>query len=139
MGSSVSKHEENMEGTEWVKSKSKSKNNKSRTVLDFETLYPELSKAFNKIQKEQYELFSAKMLDYGLGNISLGSELENKEDKDFSIMGIWLRCNDKINRLKNLIKRGGDSYVKNEPLIDSFIDLSNYGIIAQLVLRGHWK
>jgi len=137
MGNSISKYEEYIEGVYYPKPEPKK--NKSITVLDFEKLYPELSKSFSQIQKEQYELFSAKNLDYGLGNISLGSELVTKEDKDFSITGIWLRCNDKVNRLKNLIKRGGDSYVKNEPLIDSFIDLSNYGIIAQLVLRGQWK
>jgi hypothetical protein len=55
------------------------------------------------------------------------------------MMGIWLRCNDKVNRLKNLLKRKGDAYVKSEPMIDSFVDISNYGIIAQLVLRGQWK
>lgn len=111
----------------------------NKAVADFEKTYPELAAEFAVIQKEQYELFAAKMMDYGLGNIALGSDLTEKEDVDFSMMGIWLRCNDKINRLKNLLKRKGDTYVKNEPMIDSFIDISNYGIIAQLVLRGQWK
>lgn len=109
------------------------------TVKMFEKTYPELSLEFAKIQKEQYELFASKMLDYGLGNIALGSDLEEQEDKDLSIMGIWLRCNDKVNRLKNIIKRKGNAFVTNEPMIDSFIDISNYGIIAQLVLKGKWK
>ncbi len=110
-----------------------------QTKVDFENTYPELAEEFKKIQTEQYELFSAKMLDYGLGNIALGSDLSNPEDKNLSITGIWLRCNDKINRLKNLLKRGGKNYVEGEGLIDSFIDISNYGIIAQLVLRNKWK
>ena len=79
------------------------------------------------------------MLDYGIQNIALGSTLENEEDIKFSVMGIWLRCNDKINRLKNLIKRNGQNYVNGESMIDSFIDLSNYGIIAMMVLRNKWK
>jgi hypothetical protein len=109
------------------------------TIEEFETTYPELAKEFSLIQKEQYELFSGKMLDYGLGNIALGSTLTDKEDVQLSLTGIWLRCNDKINRLKNMLKRDGHSYVNDEPMIDSFIDISNYGIIAQLVMRGKWK
>ena len=79
------------------------------------------------------------MLDYGLSNISLGSNLDTKEDRNLSITGIWLRCNDKINRLKNLLKRDGYNYVGGEAMIDSFVDISNYGIIAQLVFRDKWK
>jgi|TARA_R110000796_G_scaffold1829_6_gene7459 hypothetical protein len=109
------------------------------TVTDFEKTYPELAKEFQKIQEEQYELFAGKMMDYGLGNIALGSILVEDEDIHLSLTGIWLRCNDKINRLKNMLKRKGKSYVNDEPMIDSFIDISNYGIIAQLVMRGKWK
>jgi len=108
-------------------------------IKDFEKTYPELAAEFTQIQKEQYELFASKMMDYGLGNIALGSTLEEQDDINLSITGIWLRCNDKINRLKNILKRGGKNYVAGEAAIDSFIDISNYGIIAQLVLRGKWK
>jgi hypothetical protein len=110
-----------------------------RTIQDFERLYPELAEEFQAVQKEQYELFAAKMMDYGLSNISLGSDLSTREDRDLSLTGIWLRCNDKINRLKNMLKRNGKNYVQGEAMIDSFIDISNYGIIAMLVLRGKWK
>jgi hypothetical protein len=109
------------------------------TVGDFEKIYPELAKEFKQIQKEQYDLFAGKMLDYGLGNIALGSTLTEDEDIQWSLTGIWLRCNDKINRLKNMLNRKGKNYVNDEPMIDSFIDISNYGIIAQLVMRGKWK
>jgi hypothetical protein len=74
-----------------------------------------------------------------LSNIALGSTLEDPEDINLSLTGIWLRCNDKINRLKNMLKRKGRNYVQDEPMIDSFIDISNYGIIAQLVMKGMWK
>jgi len=114
-------------------------NGMHKTIQDFEQTYPELAKEFQAVQKEQYELFAAKMLDYGLSNISLGSDLSSKEDRDLSITGIWLRCNDKINRLKNLLKRNGKNYVQGEAMVDSFIDIANYGIIAMMVLRGKWK
>jgi hypothetical protein len=38
-----------------------------------------------------------------------------------------------------MLKRKGRNYVQDEPMIDSFIDISNYGIIAQLVMKGQWK
>jgi len=110
-----------------------------KTIKDFESTYPELAKEFKAIQQEQYELFAGKMLDYGLDNIALGSTLKKEEDIQLSLTGIWLRCNDKINRLKNMLKRKGKNYVSGEPMIDSFIDISNYGVIAQLVLKGKWK
>ena len=110
-----------------------------KIIKDFESTYPRLAEEFKVVQQEQYELFAAKMMDYGISNISLGSTLEEEEDIQLSLTGIWLRCNDKINRLKNMLKRNGKNYVQGEAMIDSFIDISNYGIIAQLVLKGKWK
>lgn len=110
-----------------------------KAVVDFEKTYPTLAESFKEVQKEQYELFAQKMMDYGLSNIALGSSLEDPEDINLSLTGIWLRCNDKINRLKNMLKRKGRNYVQDEPMIDSFVDISNYGIIAQLVMKGKWK
>ena len=108
-------------------------------VEQMEKEWPEMTKEFRRLQREQYELFASKMMDYGLQNIALGSTLEKEEDINLSITGIWLRCNDKINRLKNMLQRNGKNYVKGEAMIDSFIDISNYGIIAQLVMKDKWK
>ena len=58
----------------------------SNHIKDFEKTYPILAKEFKKIQTEQYDLFSRKMMDYGLGNISLGSTLEEEEDQKLSLM-----------------------------------------------------
>ena len=110
-----------------------------KVVKDFEAEYPTLAKSFKENQQEQYELFARKMMDYGISIIALGSNLEEADDIQLSLTGIWLRCNDKINRLKNMFKRKGQNYVQDEPMIDSFIDISNYGIIAQLVMKGKWK
>jgi hypothetical protein len=110
-----------------------------KALADFEKTYPQLAEAWKEIQQEQYELFAKKMMDYGLGNIALGTTLEETEDIQLSLTGIWLRCNDKINRLKNMLKRKGHNYVQDEPMIDSFVDIANYGIIAMLVMKGKWK
>jgi len=107
-------------------------------MFTFESTYPVIAKEFKKIQEEQYKLFAKKMLDYGLGNVNLGGNMDNAEDKKYSILGIQIRLNDKINRLKNLLKNN-INYVKNESIEDTFIDISNYGIIALLLQRDKWK
>jgi hypothetical protein len=108
-------------------------------IKKFEDVYPELAKSFKKIQDSQYELFAAKMLSYGIDNISMGTPLETKEDIKLSLTSIWIRVNDKMNRLKNLVLKSNDNPLDNEPTIDAWIDITNYGIIAQLVTEGKWK
>ena len=44
--------------------------------------------------------------------------------------------NDKIQRIKNLLMN--NQKVNNEPLEDSFLDVSNYGIMATIVKNGKW-
>ena len=112
--------------------------NFSESQLDFKVKFPVISEEFVKIQKEQLELFSKKMMDYGLGNIALGGDLENEDDVNYALQGIQIRINDKINRLKNLLKNG-KSYVENESIEDTLIDISNYGIIGLLLGRKKWK
>jgi len=99
--------------------------------------YPQINKEFQKIQLEQYSLFCKKMMDYGKSNITLGGDLEDENDQKYSLMGIQIRLNDKINRLKNLLINN-KNYVKNEFIEDTFIDIANYGIIAMLVKRKKW-
>jgi DhnA family fructose-bisphosphate aldolase class Ia len=108
-------------------------------VQVFEKEYPELSKEFKKIQKEQYELFARKMMDYGLNNVTLGGDIvNNNDDKKFSLTGLTIRLTDKINRLRNLVV-SGKQYVKDEGMEDTFIDIANYGVIGMLVGRNKWK
>lgn len=75
---------------------------------------------------ENIILFDRKQSDYGPGNIA-----------DFGIVGVVIRANDKMNRLKNLIgkKRRRPN---NESIEDTFRDLSNYGIIGMMVEKGEW-
>ena len=105
----------------------------------FEKEYPELSKEFQKIQQEMYEMFARKHLDYGLNNIALGGDIVNNErDKKFSLTGLAIRLTDKISRLRNLMVNG-KNYVEGEGMEDTFIDIANYGIIGLLVGRNKWK
>jgi len=105
-------------------------------VKYIEKEYPETAKSFKEIQKEQYELFCKKQMDYGPKNISVGTDLRTDEDVKLSLTGLWFRINDKIERLKQLVVF--DKSAQNEPMIDAFSDLSVYGIIAQIVHRKKW-
>ena len=137
MGSSIDKYEDIMSDREIMDAK-----RGVSTKLDvqvFEKEYPELSKEFKKIQKEMYEMFARKHLDYGLNNIALGGDIvNNSDDKQFSLTGLCIRLTDKISRLKNLLING-KAFVEGEGIQDTFIDIANYGIIGLLVGRDKWK
>ena len=108
-------------------------------VRYMERTYPEMTSEFKKIQRDQYELFCKKQYDYGPSNIAVGSILKTKEDIKLSLLGIWFRMQDKTERLKTLLMRETHKPgVENEPITDSFSDVSNYGVMAQVVARGKW-
>jgi hypothetical protein len=102
-----------------------------------EEKYPETTKEFKKILKEQYEVFCRKQLNYGPDNISVGTRLETAEEVKLSQTGLWFRMNDKIQRLKQLVLLGKPDAV-GEAIEDTYQDLSVYNIIAQIVIRGKW-
>jgi len=106
-------------------------------ILEMETKYPEMTREFKKIMRDQYETFCKKMLDYGTDNIALGKDLSNEDDRRLSQMGIWFRMMDKINRLKQLVVTNNNNNV-GESIQDTYQDLSVYAILAQLVKKGKW-
>ena len=107
-------------------------------ITKMEEEWPEMTKEFKKIQKEQYELFLYKQHDYGPGNISVGTFLVTPEEIKLSLTGLWFRMNDKLQRVKTLLLGDKKSVVKDEPLEDAYLDVSNYGIMATIVNRGKW-
>ena len=111
---------------------------KEDVVSIMEDKYPEMISEFKKIQQEQYELFLHKQHDYGPQNIAVGQMLVNEEEKRLSLMGIWFRINDKVERIKTILMRGDNGSLKGEGLVDSYSDISNYGVMAQVVARGKW-
>lgn len=141
MGDSITKFKDmnDREATFTIDKDSKTYEEVSIIIKQLEQEYPIIADEFKEILKSQYELFAQKMLSYGMGNISMGSNLETKEEVKFSLTSIWIRMNDKMNRLKNLVLLGNKNPLDNEPTMDSWIDLTNYGIIAQIVSKGKWK
>ena len=125
----------------------KNKNMSSREISDaknppsareiLKNEYPTIYNGYQEVMDEQFELFAKKHLDYGMHNVSAGTNLETADEVEFAMTGLWYRLSDKINRWKNMIISGRKA--QNETLIDTFQDVTNYGIIAQLVSEGKWK
>ena len=112
---------------------------KSLSIVEqMEQEWPEMTEEFKKIQRQQYVLFLHKQHDYGPGNISVGTQLQTEDEVHLSLTGLWFRMNDKIQRLKNLLMNKRESAVKDEPMEDAYLDVSNYGIMAVIVSRGKW-
>ena len=143
MSDSKKKYEEMKENNPNWKSSSTYNNvnlkyDTSEPEISVKKTYPEVSECFSELQKQQLNLFSKKMMDYGLGNISLGGNLNSLDDKNYALQGIQIRLTDKVNRLKNLFKNG-ENFVKDESVEDTFMDIANYGIIGLLLLKDKWK
>ena len=99
--------------------------------------YPDTCDAFLNIMADQYVLFCKKQKNYGPSNISVGTDLRTDADVKLSLTGLWFRVNDKVQRLKQLIILGHNDEV-GESEIDTFQDLSVYGVIAQIVSAKVW-
>lgn len=110
-----------------------------RAIALMQAEYPEIAADFDRIQAEQKALFAKKMLDYGPGNIAVGTKLETEEEIKLSLTGLYFRINDKINRLKQLVALNKQPHVQGEAVVDTFQDLSIYGVIAQIVINRKWK
>lgn len=79
-----------------------------------------------RIALENIKVLDSKQCDYGSGNISA-----------FGEYGVLVRVTDKHARLKNLLTNGGEP--KNESVMDTWLDIGNYAIIAMLCRRGEWR
>lgn len=110
---------------------------KTDAVKYCEEHFPLMTQEFKRLMQTHYELFCAKQVDYGPGNIALGTNLSKPEQIKASVMGVVFRTNDKIQRLMNLVViKQRDA--ENESIADSWMDIVNYGIIAQIVTNGLW-
>ena len=109
----------------------------SNPVKWLEEHYPTMTNEFKRIQGEQYKLFCRKQYDYGPMNIAMGTDLSKQEDVKLATTGLLVRINDKVTRLINLVIKNDREGV-NETVDDSFVDLSVYGVIAQIVRNKKW-
>lgn len=115
------------------------KKQEKSSIQLFEAMYPTIARSFKQIQNDQYELVAKKMISYGIDNITMGTKLETPEEVKFSLTSIFIRCHDKMSRLKNLVVFGQANTIEDESIKDTYMDLSNYNILAQLVIDGNWK
>jgi len=83
----------------------------------------------NEIFTEMKEILIKKQSDYGSQNI-----------KETGEVGIIVRMNDKMARLKNLNGFNDNSYkpktAKNESIDDAYMDIANYAILALLLRKN---
>ena len=99
-------------------------------IKQMEKEYPETMELFDAINDAQYKLFAMKQADYGPGNIAMNG------NNDLAVLGLGVRMNDKTQRILHLTQKLQSP--NNESLLDSFKDISIYGIIGQIVLEGKW-
>ena len=110
---------------------------KSEATLYCEQHYPQMTTAFKEYQHLQYELLCKKQMDYGPGNIALGTRLSTAQEIKAALMGIVIRANDKMQRLLHLTVVT-QREPENESIEDSFMDLAVYSNIALIVKNGKW-
>lgn len=77
------------------------------------------------IALENIKVLDEKQADYGSQNIAA-----------FGEYGVLVRVTDKHARLKNLLTNVKEP--KNESILDTWLDISNYAIIATLCRKGEW-
>ena len=90
------------------------------------------------ILDESYDIGLKKNHDYGSDNIT-----------NFGVLGILVRLNDKVQRVKNLLKADGVATIKNlkgsssmmvsdERVEDTLMDMINYATYGNMLLDNVW-
>lgn len=98
----------------------------------------ELEKAWLSQAALVFDLFCMKQRSYGPQNIA-----------DMGEEGVATRLNDKVKRLLNIYENEGTStlhtrcphcgeVLAEETLLDTWMDIADYGIIGMIVLKGLW-
>ncbi|ANH49533.1 hypothetical protein uvFWCGRAMDCOMC455_054 [Freshwater phage uvFW-CGR-AMD-COM-C455] len=92
------------------------------------TTITEFSEASSNYYETLHNILVSKQTDYGPSNIA--------NAPGGPLNGLRVRIYDKISRINNLIESGAQP--ENESLVDSFLDLANYAVIATMVLDDKW-
>lgn len=87
-----------------------------------------LDQAYQIVLDDLMKMFLKKHKDYGKGNILSVGEL-----------GIAMRVTEKIERIKNLLMKGGGKAPANESVEETWTDIAVYAIIAILHMRGQFQ
>lgn len=99
-------------------------------TLTFATDAPvDKSALFSDITKKMAVTYEAKNHDYGN---AFGKSVE-----EFGLVAAAVRMNDKMERIKSLIKlQSGEQRVKDESLEDTLLDLANYAVMTLVELKA---
>lgn len=89
-----------------------------------------LSDQFHRYLHEAGELHDLKQEDYGLDSDPFANVRASSEWGIPAWQGAMIRANDKIRRLQTFARKGS---LKNESIIDAFMDLAVYAIIARIL------
>ncbi len=100
-------------------------NRLSDTIADLSPSHVDIILDFFNYQIDALEVFIHKQYDYGPMNIAY-----------FGNIGVLVRLNDKIERLKNLILNNKE--VNNESIYDTWLDIANYGLIGLMCEEKLW-
>lgn len=82
----------------------------------------------NDVKKRETSVLLSKHRDYGPKNIA--------NAPGGPMMGLAVRLHDKLARLIHLLEQVDEP--AHESLIDTMLDIANYGTIGQMVLEGVW-
>lgn len=113
-------------GYAFLRERSNERDSHIEAVADHYGIKTGIGKRALELAIQSIQLLDAKQLDYGSANIAA-----------FGEYGVLVRVWDKVSRLRNLL--GAGKTPKNESIMDSWVDLGNYAIIAQICRRGEWK
>lgn len=91
-------------------------------------MFTEFEQDVIELADANVSLLLSKHKDYGPLNIA--------NAPGGALNGLRVRMHDKLARINHLIDSGAD--IEHESLYDSFMDLANYALIAQLVLEDKW-
>lgn len=94
-----------------------------------------LSEKFHGYLREAGELHDAKQEDYGLDSDPFANVRASSEWGIPAWQGAMIRANDKIRRLQTFARKGS---LKNESVIDAFMDLAVYAIIGRILYEEEY-
>ena len=100
----------------------------AQTLIELRDQIDKFESAVEARAWKNLEVLYEKHRDYGPTNIS--------RSPGGPLNGLRVRIHDKLARINHLIETGATP--ENESLADSFLDLANYALIAQLVLEDAW-
>ena len=101
-----------------------------------EQKYPKTLEELIRLQVEELNLIFSKQADYGPTALRAGTLLETDEDRNFALLGIMIRMQDKVSRILNLLKKKENP--KHESIDDSLKDISNYANLGLCIINKVW-